>query len=101
MPACELLGTLIVLFAPCELSGRISTEFEQINYHIDQFDWYLFSLDMKKMLIIIMANAQQPVDVGGFGSFPCNRETFEKVRDTRGYYYYLDKWTLNLLIYFF
>lgn len=80
MPTLELFSTLVIFFTPCEMAGRISIGFDEINDHINQFDWYLFSLEMKKLLLIVMANGQQPVDIACFGSFACNRSTFKKVK---------------------
>ena len=78
----ELLITLILLFIACELAGLVSNEFQNINDLIDQFDWYLFPLEMKKILPFIMLNAQQSVDFECFGSLACNRETFKKVNNS-------------------
>lgn len=84
VPLFEFFSTLVLLFTSCELPGRVSTEFQNISDLINEFEWYLFSLEMKKMLPIIMANAQEPVDFKCFGNFACNRETFKKVRLENG-----------------
>lgn len=75
----ELLATFTLLFVPCELFGQLSSKFDDINDRINRFNWYLFPLEMQRMLPLIMINAQQPVDFGCFGSFACNRDTFKKV----------------------
>lgn len=79
VPIYALFFTVNVLFVSCELSGRMSTEFNDINDLVDRFDWYLFSHAMKKMLPLIMANAQEEVGITCFGRIMCNRDTFKKV----------------------
>ena len=67
------------MFVTCELAGRMSNEFDDINDSIGQFDWHSFPLKMQKILPTIIQNAQQPVGFECFGSVMCNRETFQKV----------------------
>ena len=71
--------TFVLLFASCELAGRMSIEFDDINDQINRFDWYLFPHEMQQLLPIIMANTQQEVGFECFGSILCNRDTFKKV----------------------
>lgn len=74
-----LLG-LAMVFIACELGERLNGAFEKIDVTIDKFDWYLFPIEIKRILPMIMANAQQPVSLECFGSIACNREVFRKVR---------------------
>lgn len=69
----------ILLLTSCELSGRVSTEFDDINDMINQLDWYRLSLGQQRLLLIIMNNAQRELGIQCFGSILCNRETFKKV----------------------
>lgn len=71
---------LAAVFITCELGEKMSDAFVEINFTIDQFNWYLFPIDIKRMLPIIMANAQQPVTLEFFGSISCIRDVFKKVR---------------------
>lgn len=75
----ELFWAICLVFLPCEIAERLSYAFDGINRKIDQFHWYLFSFEMKKMLPMILLNAQQPVSLNCFGSIQCNRETFKMV----------------------
>ena len=79
IPTFELFGTFTFLFAPCELADRMSSKFDEINYLVNQLDWYPFSYDMNKMLLIILINARKEVGFQCFGSCVCNRDTFRKV----------------------
>ena len=77
---CEMISTLCILFPMCELSGRLSSQFDEIYYLINRFDWYLLPLEIQRILPFVIANAQQSVDFPCFGSFACNRELFKTVR---------------------
>lgn len=70
---------LSILFLACELSQRLGNAFTEIDRMIEQFDWYLFPLNIRRMLPIIIAVAQEPVNLECFGSISCNRAVFQKV----------------------
>lgn len=76
-----LLGvSLTILSTVTELSQVITNQFEMFNNELDQCAWYAFhSMKMQQILMIVMANAQQPTFIRGFGNIPCTRETFKKV----------------------
>lgn len=63
----------------CELCERMSGGFDEVCDTIMEFKWYLFPLRARKMLLILMPNAQRIVRFGCFGSFSCNRDTLKKV----------------------
>lgn len=70
---------LNIVLLKCELGQRGSDAFIKINDAIEQFDWYLYPEDVKRMLPIVMMMTQQPVAFNYFGSFMCCRDTFKKV----------------------
>lgn len=70
---------IILVFISCELGQRMGDAFEEIGITIGEFDWYLFPIKIQRMLPMIIADAQQPVEVECFGSIACTRETFRKV----------------------
>lgn len=63
---------LAMVFMCCELGQRTSEEFEKIKYTINQSNWYLFPIEVKRMLPMIIANAQDPVALECFGSIACS-----------------------------
>lgn len=75
----ELFTMLGLVFFTCEIGQRFSSGFDNINDVIDQFDWYSFPVEIKKMLPIIIQMAQQQVAIECFGSIMCLRDTFKKV----------------------
>lgn len=81
VPFFELLIIFILLFIGCELPQRSMDKFDEISHVIGQFNWYLFSNEIKRILptFVAVANAEKIVEIKCFGSTPCNRKTFRKV----------------------
>lgn len=73
-----LFGLVVVLIA-CEIGQRISDTFDQISFTIDQYAWYLFPIQIKRTLPMIMENSQESVSIACFGSIACTREVFKNV----------------------
>lgn len=70
---------LALVLNDCELGQRMTDAFEEINFTLNQFEWYLFPIEIKRMLPAIIANAQKTVAVECFGSIACNRDVFKNV----------------------
>lgn len=75
---CAFGGAFVV----CELSERLSNSFAGVGQMVNQFDWYDFTDDMQRMLLIVFMHVQEPVVLGCFGSITCSRETFKRVSST-------------------
>ena len=65
--------SFMILFVLCELTQIITDEFASFNDELNQFAWYSFPIKMQQILIIVMANAQQPTVIRGFGNILCTR----------------------------
>lgn len=70
---------LVIVFIVSELGQRLNNAFEEIDLTIEQFDWYIFPIEIQRMLPMIIANAQQTVSLECFGSIACAREVFKNV----------------------
>lgn len=68
-----------IVFLCCEFGHKLSKAFEQIDCVIDKLHWYKFPLHIRKMLPILITNAQEPVALRVFGSVSCAREDFKNV----------------------
>lgn len=68
-----------VIIVACEVGQRISNAFENIDFATDQYRWYLFPEQVKRMLPVILMNLQVPVELPIFGSFCCDRSAFKQV----------------------
>lgn len=71
--------SLVIAFIPCEFGERLSTAMMEIDHFINQFEWYLFPIEIQKLLPIIIHSVQQPIEVKCFGSIALIRDTFKKV----------------------
>ena len=82
----DLLATTLFMlyafgavFVICEVEQLQSNHFEEFIDIIEQFKWYLFPMEIKRILPTIIINTQQPVSTECFGSIACNRDTFKRV----------------------
>ena len=62
-----------------ELGENLTKEYEDIEYVICQFEWYLLPLGIQRILTTNIINAQQSVTIECFGSSSIDRESFQKV----------------------
>lgn len=72
---CAMIGIFIV----CQIGEMTTMKFDSFNDTFYQCEWYLFPTDIQRMLLIVMANAQQPVIIKGFANTLAARESFTKV----------------------
>lgn len=61
-----------------DFGERISGGFEEIHSAIEECDWYLFPIQIQRMLLTIMI-ADEAVVVHGFPNVVLTRESFKKV----------------------
>lgn len=77
-----LFWSFISVFVVCELSERLTIRCETFEDAFCRWQWYLFPIEMQKLLTIAIANAQQTLVIKGYGNVPCTRETFKTVSGT-------------------
>lgn len=80
--AFELFLSLGMTYVACELGHRSADAFEAISCEIGQLNWYSLPVDVRKMLPVFIAGAQQPVGLDVFGSISCGRQEFKTVHLT-------------------
>lgn len=80
----------VATIVPCDLGDKLSSALWEVNYLMDQNHWYLYPIEILKVLPIVLRGVQEPAYIECFGSFKCNRESFKKVRmeNLTFYYYY-------------
>lgn len=74
----EVIISFGLNFTFCEFGERVKSAFDNIDYDINQLEWYMLPADVVKILPTILINVQQPVEIKCFGSIPCARETYKK-----------------------
>lgn len=68
----------MALFLFCFLGDMVTIRSDMFNETLCNTDWYLFPIELQRMMAIFMATVQQPTTVGN-GSAVFNREAFKKV----------------------
>lgn len=76
----EIIYQFGAVFVVYEIGEQLKNIFIQIDDLFEQLKWYLFPIDVQHILPIVIANVQQEITIKCFGSFPCARETFKKVK---------------------
>lgn len=72
--------SLGLAFLCCELGQRITNAFDDIDeVLLVELNWYLFPIEIKKILPTILINTQEVVALHCFGSIVCGRESFKDV----------------------
>lgn len=66
-------------FIACENGEQMTNAFDEIHCVIDQFCWYRFPMEIKRMLPVLINAAQKEVTIECFGSVSCSRDAFKKV----------------------
>lgn len=72
-----------MLFLTCELGERIASLFNELDNEIVQLEWYLFPMEVQKLLPMVMINTQESIVIQCFGSVACTRWQFKKVSTTK------------------
>lgn len=71
--------SFVVIVVVCEFFQRTTDHFKMVGDAFCSFDWYLLPIDMQRILIMVMANAQQPITIRGFANTSCVRVSVKSV----------------------
>lgn len=75
----QIAYTFVTLYAACEMGQRVAYQFNLFNEKVYDCDWYLFSLEMKRIYAIALIGSQDPVIIEGYANTVCTRNAFENV----------------------
>lgn len=50
-----------------------------LDLPIGRFQWYILPMHIQKLLPVVICGVQQPINIQGYGNFPCNRRAFKNV----------------------
>lgn len=73
----------VFIFSMCEFGEMVTNQFDAFNDAIGNCKWYLLRMEMKRMIIILMAYHQRPITIHGRGNILCTRIAFKKVNIDR------------------
>lgn len=74
------VAALNLVGATCEIGERLTSSCNGVEVQIYKLDWYLYPLEIKRLLIPMMVYAQKPVEINFFGTLSCSRQQFKQVR---------------------
>lgn len=72
----EVFHALFTVGVVCEFGEQGCEMFSAVEYTFDEIDWYLYPIEMQRMLPKILIVVQKPIYVDLFGSVTASRETF-------------------------
>lgn len=60
--------------------GEIVTEaFAKLHFSIYERSWYLYPLDLRRYMVLMILATETPIYFNGFGPLQCSCEAFKKV----------------------
>lgn len=74
-----MFWSFVMIYVFCEMGEMVTNQFEMFERALGQCNWYLFSMKLQRIHLIVVANAQQPTIVHGFGNIVCIRESMKQV----------------------
>lgn len=79
-----ILVYMLVLLAPyififCEPSQWYINQFEGFEEEVTRCDWYSLPIDLQRIYMIFLTDAQNPIFLSSFGDIECNRDTSKRV----------------------
>lgn len=67
------------MFLACEFGEHLRCAYDKIECEINHLRWYRLSIELRRVLPVIILYAQEPVVMRGLGSVVCSREAFRQV----------------------
>lgn len=68
-----------IIFAFCELGAQVTNQFNTLHEELYQSEWYSLPIEMQRMMVIFMFDAQLSVLLRGYGNISCTRNSFKNV----------------------
>lgn len=72
-----------LVFTICALGQQLSQNFEEIADLFEQYDWYLFTEEINRILLTIITILQRSIAIECFGSLEAGHEAYKKVSSIR------------------
>lgn len=63
----------------CNLGEDITSQFQTFSVELGQREWYLLPYEIQRLYCIVIANAQHPTNVRGYGNLLCTRDAVKRV----------------------
>lgn len=74
-----VIMSFAIIFAFCELGAQVTHQFNSLDDVLCQVKWYILPIEVQRMVIMFMLDAQQAVFLRGYGNIVCSRDSFKNV----------------------
>lgn len=71
--------SFMTLFFFCMFGEMAKNQFNRFDEKLWQCDWYIFPMDVQKLLVTFMSCTQRPAILRGFAQTECTRNAFKTV----------------------
>lgn len=96
LPLLLTVWSFMLISIVCESGERVTEQFSKYNDTLNQCNWYLLPVDIQQMLLIFIADVQQPIHIRGYGNIICTRDSFKQVTISTSRKNKTDKIIINL-----
>ena len=74
-----VVWTFLTIFMFCEMGEHVTHQFKIFHEKIYQTNWYLFEIDIQRLLVIMLSGTQRSACIHGYAYTICTRKAFKKV----------------------
>lgn len=68
-----------IIVISCNCGEFLVLRFDMVAEELYKSDWYLFPLEVQRMLIVVIAQTQQPTYIRSYGNITFTRQTLKMV----------------------
>lgn len=63
----------------CEMGEKVTNQCKNHANELGHFEWYLFPMKLQRIHINVLAIANKPANITGFGTIVCTRQSMKMV----------------------
>lgn len=79
LPIIMVGWSFTIIFFYCHFGAMVCNQFSNFDDELCQCHWYLFPVEVQKLLLIFMSDSQQSTYIRGYGGILCTRDSFKNV----------------------
>lgn len=73
------LYAFVMIFNYCEACETFRKYFDGFYDDLNRLNWYNYPINIQRMMVIVIATAQKPAEIVGYGNVLCTRNLFKSV----------------------
>lgn len=99
-PLTILTWSFFIIAYMCECGERVTEQFYLFNEKLNRCKWYCFPLDVQRIMLIFLGDAQQTIYIRGYANILCTRDSFKKVQKGDWFHMNYYDWFCTIFIRF-